>query len=37
MEHVTVVLFHARDTFENHHYRAPFGTHVDCFERSVQD
>src|SRR6185503_20857110 len=35
MEHVPVVLFHARYALKDHHYRAPFSAHVDGFKRGV--
>ena len=37
MYHVAVVLFDARDAFENHHNRAPLRAHVDWLKGSVQD
>jgi hypothetical protein len=37
MQHVAIVLFDARDAFENHDYRAPFVAHVDWLKRCVQN
>jgi len=37
VQHVAVVLFHARDALKNHHHGAPFRAHVDRLERGIQD
>lgn len=37
MEDVTIVLLHARYPFEDHHYGAPFGAHVDGLKGSIKD
>lgn len=36
MQHMTVVLFHPRNAFEDHYHRAPFSAHVDGFKGSIQ-
>jgi hypothetical protein len=37
MQHVAIVLFHARDAFENHYHRTPLSAHVDRLKGGVQD
>jgi hypothetical protein len=37
VQHMTVVLFDSRDTFEDHHHCAPLVAHIDGLKRSIQD
>jgi len=37
MKHVAIVLFRARDAFEDHYYCAPLIAHIDRLERCIQN
>ena len=37
VEDMAVMLLYPRYSLEDHHYRAPFGTHVNGFKRGIKD